>query len=102
MWVVALLLPRQLHERVEIGAHHRVLSRAFRHALQPPQLLARLGEHLVRHAGFLDRLLKVRELLGVVVTLAELLLDGLHLLAQKKLTLPVFHRLARLLVDAVR
>ena len=41
--------PGQFDQPIEIGAHHAVFARRFRHALQPAQFLARLLLDLLRH-----------------------------------------------------
>ena len=43
------LRPRQRDEPIEVGAHHRVLGRRLRHALEAAQLLARLLLGLLGH-----------------------------------------------------
>ena len=85
--VVGPLVPRQRDEPVEIGPRHRVLGRGNRHLRQAIELAKRLFFHLLGHAGGLDLFGELLDLLGLVVALAELLLDGLHLFAQEVLAL---------------
>ena len=56
---------------------------ADRHLRQPIQLAQRLLLHELGHADRLDLLGQLLDFLGLVVALAELLLDRLHLLAQE-------------------
>src|SRR5581483_1219578 len=78
--------PGQGDQPVEIGADHRMLAGAFGHALQAAQLALR----------------ELLDLGGFGVGFAQLLLDGLHLLAQQEFALPLIHRLLRLLTDFLR
>ena len=79
--------PRQLDQRVEIGADHAVFAGRLGRALQPAQLLARHGLDLGWHPGGGDGLLQVGEVLLVGAFVAQLALDGGHLLAQQHLAL---------------
>ena len=95
--------PGQLDQPVEIGAHHAVLGRGLRHALQPAQLLARLLLDLLRHARLGDRLAQLGDLLRLaLLALAELALDGGHLLAQQHLALALVERGLGLPADLLR
>ena len=85
--VRGLLGPRQGHQPVEIGARHRVLRGGRRHLGEPVQLAEGLLRGLLGHAGRLDLLPQLVQLLDGVVPLSQLLLDGLELLAQVVLAL---------------
>ena len=54
--------PGQFDQPIEIGSHHPVLAGGFRHALQTPELLARLVVDLLGHFRVADRLLKLGDL----------------------------------------
>ena len=87
---LGLLLPRQGHEGIDVIAHDRRLGRHRRHELQLLQLRVGLHARLLGHVRALDLLLQlvqVRPFLGV----AQLLLDGLHLLVQVVLALALLH-----------
>jgi len=77
-----LLAPRQRDQPVEVRPRHRVLGRRRRHLAEPVQLPEGLLLGLLGHAGRLDLLPELVELLGAVVGRAELLLDRLELLPQ--------------------
>src|SRR6185312_16205262 len=94
--------PGQLDEPVEIGARHAVFGGTFRHALKPRQLFLRLALDLGRHLGLGDAALQFGDLFALGVLLAELLLDGLELLAQQELALPTLDCLLGLLADLAR
>src|SRR5262245_380268 len=96
------VLPRKLHEPVEVGTYHRVLTRAFGHALESLQLLARLLLDLLGHLRLGDLLLELRYLGRVLVGVAQLLLYGAHLLAQQMLPASRIERFLGALVDLVR
>src|SRR5690606_30346857 len=90
------LLPRHLHEPVDVVAHDGRLGRHRRHQLQFVELARRLLVHVLRHARGLDLPLELLQLVRAVVHLAELFLNGLHLLIQVVLALALLH----LLLDA--
>ena len=89
--VRGLLAPRQRDEPVEIRPRHRVLGGRGRHLAQPVELPQRFLLRLLGHLRRLDLLAELVELPRAVVGLAELLLDGLELLAQVVLALPLAH-----------
>ena len=96
-------LPGQLDQPIEIGAHHAVFGGAFRHALQPAQLLAGGVLDFLRHAGFGDGLVELGHLGGLaLLAFAQLLLNRGHLLAQQHLALPLVERRLGLLADLGR
>ena len=86
-----LLAPRQRDEPVEIGPRDRVLGGRGRHLAEPVELSQRFLLRLLGHLRRLDLLAELIELPGAVVGLAELLLDGLQLLAQVVLALALAH-----------
>ena len=85
--LVGALVPGQRDEPVEIGARHRVFGRGHGHLRQAIELAERLFLHQLGHARRLDLLGELFVLLGLIVALAELLLNRLHLLAQEVLAL---------------
>ena len=95
-------LPGQLDQPVEVAARHRVLGGRLGHALQALQFLARMLLHFLRHAGLGDGLLELALRVAALLALAQLLLDGLELLAQDELALALVHRLLGALVDLAR
>ncbi len=97
--LLGALAPRHRDQPVEVGADHAGLARLLAHALEARELLEGLLLDLVGHVGVLD--------LGAVlvgdrgVVLAELLADGLHLLAQEVLALLLLGALLDVLADAL-
>ena len=91
--------PGQLDQRVEIGADHAVLGRRLGRALQTAQFLARGSLGLRRHLRLGDRLVEIGDRLLVGIVLAQLALDGGHLLAQHHLALAGVERTLGLLSD---
>ena len=86
-------VPRQLDQPVEIGAHHAVFGRGFRHAFEATQLAARLFLDVLRHLGLGDGLAELGHLGALAgVALAQLLLNRGHLLAQQNLALAFVER----------
>jgi hypothetical protein len=93
--------PGQLDQPVEVGADHAGLGGRLRRPLVTAQLFSRLLLHLRRHGGLADRLGEFGHLLGLAVALAQLALDGGHLLAQHGLALALVERRFGLLADLV-
>ena len=91
--------PRHLAHPFQVGTGHRVLGRLRRDAGQPRQLAVGLAPHLLRHVGLLDLFLELVDLAPRFVTLAQLLLDRLELLAEQEFLLPLVERLLHLLLD---
>ena len=87
----ALLLPGHLQQPVQVVAHHGGLGRHRRHHLELAQFGHGLFLGLLGHAGFLDPLFERGNLVRRLVELAQLLLDGLHLLVQVVLALALLH-----------
>ena len=94
--------PRQLDQRVEVGADHAVLGRRLGRALQAAQLLLRHGLDLGRHLRLGDRLLEIGQVLLVGALVAQFALDGGHLLAQQHLALARVERGLGLVADLGR
>jgi hypothetical protein len=97
--VLGLLCPGKVDQPVQVGAGDRVLGGLGRHLPQPVQLLLGDLARFLRHARALDLLAQFVQL-SPVVLLAELLLDGLHLLAQIELALGLPHLVRHLRLDA--
>ncbi len=95
------LAPRNLDEPVDVVANDGRLGRHRRHQLQLAELRGRLLFGVLRHAGRLDALLELRELVRRILHLAELLLNGLHLLIQVVLALALLHLLLHAAADAL-
>ena len=87
---LALLLPGQREQRVDEVAHDGGFGRHRRHELQLLELGERLRLGLLRHLGRLDLLFHLVEI-GVLVALAQFLLDRLDLLVQVVLALALLH-----------
>ncbi len=97
---LALLAPRQGRERVDERAHDGRFGGHGRHHLELLELGHRLGFRLLRHARGLDLLLHLLEV-GVLVALAQFLLDGLDLLVQVVLALALLHLALDAAADAL-
>ena len=80
---VGALRPGQRNQPVEIRARDRVFGGRDRHLRQAIELALGLLLYGVRHAGRLDLLAQLFDFLGLIVALAQLLLNRLHLLAQE-------------------
>ncbi len=86
-----LLAPRDRQQPVEVVAHHRRLGRHRAHLAQLLQLVGGLFTGLLRQLDARDALLELLELVLAVFRVAELLLNGLHLLVQVVLALRLLH-----------
>ena len=95
------LLPRDLHQPVDVVAHDGRLGRHRRHELELRELGVRLVAGFLRHAGARDALLELGDLVGRVVHLAQFLLDRLHLLVEVVLALALLHLLLDAAADAL-
>src|SRR5439155_2989277 len=71
------------------------------HALETTELALRLRPGALRHARLLDLLAVLGDDALAVLALAQLLLDGLELLAKDVLALVLLHALGDLLADLV-
>ena len=98
---LAALLPRRLHQPVDVVAHHGRFGRHGRHELELGELGIGLVARLLRHAGGLDALLELADLVRRLVEVAEFLLNGLHLLIQVVLALALLHLLLDAAADAL-
>ena len=95
--------PRQLRQPFEVGASHRVLAGGLRHPLEPGKLPLHMLLDLGRHLRLGDFLRQLGDFLGFcVLTLAELLLDRPHLLAQQEFALAIVDLAFGLLADLPR
>src|SRR3989442_1205898 len=83
---IADLVPGKGHEPVEVVASDVIALRGGRHFRQAAELPQGLFARFLRHAGGLDLLAQLFNLL-LLVGLTHLFLDGLHLLAQVILAL---------------
>ena len=97
--LVGVLAPRQVEHRVEPVADPRVLGALRAHALEPVELLVDRVAHRVgqRQVGELGAVLRD----GVVVAVAELLADRVHLAPQQHLALLLVEVVAHLGADLV-
>ena len=94
-------VPRHVDQPVEVGPDPAVLGRLLGGALQPAQLVIGLLADLLGHAGLGDLLAVLLDHRLAVLALAELLANGLHLLAQDELALGLVQVLLDVLADAV-
>ena len=85
--LVGPLVPRQRDQPVDVGARDGVLGGRGRHLRQAVELAKRFLLDRLGHAGRFDLLGELLDFLGLIVALAELLLNRLHLLAQEVLAL---------------
>ena len=85
--IFGALVPGQRDQPVDVGARDRVLGGGDRHLREAIELADGFLLDLVGHAGRFDLVAQLLDLLGLVVALAQLLLDRLHLLAQEVLAL---------------
>jgi hypothetical protein len=95
------LRPGQSHEPVEVGARHGVFGGGGRHLAQAVQLAQGLLLRLVGHARGFDLVAELVVFALLVVAFAQLLLDGLHLLAQVVLALVLLQLGLDLALDLV-
>ncbi len=97
--VVAAHVPRQRDDPVQVGADHGVLGALRRDVGEPVELPAGGLVGLFRELEIVDLLAQLGDLGFLLVALAELLLDGAHLLAQEVLTLPLVDLAAHVALD---
>ncbi len=88
---LARFLPRNGEQPVKIVADHRGLGRHGRHGLELLQLGLGLFARFLGELGLADALFQFGSLVAAVLALAELLLNGLHLLIQIVLALSLLH-----------
>ncbi|MCY1509088.1 hypothetical protein D9M68_434180 [compost metagenome] len=90
---LAFGFPWHIDQPIDVGAHHGRLGRHRRHLLELVQLCLGLGISLFGHAGVVDALLELFDLVMPFVAVTEFLLNGLHLLVQVVLALTALHLL---------
>jgi hypothetical protein len=87
---LALDAPGDRQQPVEVVAHHGGLGRHRAHLLELLELGQRLVARLLGELGVLDLLLELLDIVALVAV-AQLLLNGLHLLVQIVLALGLLH-----------
>ena len=92
-------LPRQRHQPIQPRARHAVLRRRRRDLLQAAQLAQRLLEHLVGQLRGVDLGAQLLDFPCICVGVAQLLLDGLELLAQEVVALRTGDLLLHVVLD---
>ncbi len=97
---LALLLPRQADQRLDVVAHHGGLGRHGRHQPQLLQLGFGLLPRFLGHVRGLDALVHLVQV-GALFHVAELFLDRLDLLVQVVLALALLHLLLDAPADAL-
>src|SRR5579862_6351195 len=95
------LLPRQHGKPLDVVAGKAVVGGHRRHASQPAQLLQSFFFDVVRHACLLDFLAQLFGVARGFILLAQLFLDGLHLLAQVILALRLLYAVLHFALDLV-
>ena len=96
--LLAPFAPRQLGDRLEVGADDLRFHRLAAHARQPGEFAVDLLLHLRRQLEGVELAAQLLEV-AALVALAQLLLDGLQLLAQVHLPLAVAQLLLNLRLD---
>ncbi len=89
--VARRVLPRQLHEPIEVGANHRVLGRRGRHFRKALQLAIGRLLDVLRHRRFVDFLAEFVGFGLLRIGLAKLFLNRAQLLAEIELALILLH-----------
>ncbi len=84
-------LPREVQDPIDVCLRNRVLGRCWRHTSQTFELLDRGLAYLVGHRVRLDLGAQLFDLAAGLVDVAQLLANGLHLLAQIVLALLAVH-----------
>ncbi len=84
-------LPGHVGQPVEIGLDDRILGSLGWHLFHAAQLALGLFFRLLRHPGLDDLFAVLLDLEGLLILLAEFLLDGLELLPQEIIALHLFH-----------
>ena len=85
------LAPRDRQQPVEVVAHHRGFGRHRAHVAQLLQLRIGLGPRFLGQLGLLDALFELHQLVALIVLLAQLALDRLHLFVEIILALGLLH-----------
>ena len=99
--VLGPLGPGKVGDPVEVGAGHGVLGAGRGDGLEAVELLVGDLLHVGRETGLLEPFAQLVELLLLLAQLAQLLLDGLELLAQVVLALGLRHLALHGAVDLV-
>ncbi len=94
-------LPRHIYQPIDIGTNHCRLGRHRRHLLELVEFGVGLGVSVLAEAGVLDALLQLVDFVVALIDIAELLLNGLHLLIQVVLALAAFHLLLHATANAL-
>eukprot|EP01132_Coremiostelium_polycephalum_P014500 gene14501-biopygen6823 len=90
---LGLGLPRHLHQPVDVRTNHGGFGRHRRHLLELVQLGSGLGQRVFRQAGGIDALFQLLDFVVAFLAVAQLFLNGLHLLIQVVLALAALHLL---------
>ncbi len=98
---LALGLPRYLHQPVEVGTHHSGFGGHRRHLLELVQLGLGLGQGILGQAGVIDAFFQLFDFVMAFVAIAQLFLNGLHLLIQVVLALAALHLFLDATTDAL-
>ena len=93
---LAALLPRRLHQPIDVVAHHGGFRRHRRHELELGEFGVRFLARFLRHARRFDAFFEFADFVRRIIEVAEFLLNGLHLFIQVVLALALLH----LLLDA--
>ncbi|MNL06492.1 hypothetical protein D3C87_1271270 [compost metagenome] len=90
---LALGLPRHLNQPVDVRTHHGRFRGHWRHLLELVQFTLGFGQGIFRQARSIDALFQLFDFVVAFVAVAELFLNGLHLLIQVVLALTALHLL---------
>ena len=93
------LVPRQRGHPFQVGPRNHVLGRSRSHLRQALELPLAFLLCVGRHAGLFDLLAQLFDFRLAVLGFAQLLLNGLHLLAQQEFALALVHLLLHLVVN---
>ncbi len=88
--------PRQHRQPLDVVAGERVVGGHGRHASEPRELLEGIFFHVIGHTGGFDLLAHIFDVALALVLLAQLLLNGLELLAQIVVALRLLHLILHL------
>ena len=91
MWSAVSVVPRQLHEPIEIRADDAVLGAGLRHFRKTVELAIGGLLHVLGHLGFVDLLAQLVGFGLLRIDLAELFLNRAQLLTQVELALILLH-----------
>ncbi|MCY1278548.1 hypothetical protein D9M69_328910 [compost metagenome] len=98
---LALGLPRHIDQPIDVGTHHGRFSGHRRHLFQLVQFGGGLGQRFLGQASVVDTLLQLLDFVVTFVDIAELFLNGLHLLIQVVLALAALHLLFDAATDSL-